>query len=195
MWNTSDARLLEVVNALQAAVLLSAREELADGIARFIEVAHKMPTSLEQPHLSVLRSLVIVHVARLAARSVGPESQVRVLETLSHTIDVEVSENQRHVSRGAGGGAHAARSIVKRDATQHRVRPKDERAQSHLSAGAGGGRHGARSAVTRDTTQHRHRPTRYCSARIHQAPLQRAPAPSGRCRAKRPRYRGGTSNG
>lgn len=63
---THDSAVLAAANALQVAVLTAPHEWLDEAFQRLIQVARNIPADLDQPHLAVLRSLLVIHTAHLS---------------------------------------------------------------------------------------------------------------------------------
>ena len=60
----ADLVVLNVANALQVTVLAETHEGSDDAFQRFVQIAKDIPLDLDQPHLAVLRSLLVSHAAR-----------------------------------------------------------------------------------------------------------------------------------
>lgn len=63
---THDAAVLDAANALQIAVLTAPHEWSDAAFQRLIQVTKNIPPDLDQPHLAVLRSLLVIHTAHLS---------------------------------------------------------------------------------------------------------------------------------
>ncbi len=79
-----DLAVRAVANALQVAVLRTGPQSCETAFGRFAEVTHSIPEDLDQPHLAVVRSLLVIHSVRWWATTApfSPELMLKPLYRL-----------------------------------------------------------------------------------------------------------------
>jgi AraC-like DNA-binding protein len=147
----ADALLLNIVNTMQVAVLASQQADASDAADHFANIATMIPAELQQPHLSVLRSVLILHVARWA-KNTAPRPPSVVLDAASAMATADVNRlaetyltavsvigaalsHTRAGQRNAGFDSRVAQALgyVRSHCTDHPLRLDDVARSVHVS--------------------------------------------------------------
>jgi AraC-like DNA-binding protein len=147
----ADALLLNIVNTMQVAVLASETADASEAAGHFANIAKLIPAELQQPHLSVLRSVLFLHVARWAKHA-APHAQSAVIDAASAMVTADVSRlaetyltavsvvgaalnNTRAGQRHTGFDTRVAQALgyVRSHCTDHPLRLDDVARSVHVS--------------------------------------------------------------